>query len=63
MSFNSQAYLTHAENIATGTVVVAGTYRRHKEIKPSWFNTLTDAQRQQLREEAEYEEQKRLYQQ
>ena len=63
MSYNSKQYLTHAENIATGTVVVTGTYRRHKPVtdKNVWYNNLTDAEREQLRREAEYEQSKNEY--
>ena len=68
MSFSSKAYLTHAENIATGTNVVTGTNRRHKEITTrqainKWLNGLTDVERVRLSEEADYEQQKLNFQQ
>jgi hypothetical protein len=66
MSFNSKQYLTHAENIATGTVIATGTYRRYQEStamadRNAWFASLSDAQREELRREAEYEQSKLKY--
>lgn len=64
MSLNSTAFLQYQENIATGTVVATGTYRRHKEIttrqaKNEWFDSLTDTDRERLKRE--YEEQFKNY--
>ena len=68
MSFSSKAYLTHAENLATGTVIAIGSHRRHKEITTrqainKWLNGLTDVEREQLRIESDYEQQKLNFQQ
>lgn len=68
MSFSSKAYLADRERLLEpDSVIRTGSYRRHTETsmaaKNRWYDGLTPEQRDQLRVEAEYEEQKRIYQQ
>lgn len=64
MSYSSQAYLQHAENIATGIEPVkGGGYRRPQISRNKWLDSLTPEQREQLRQEFEYEQSKLNYQQ
>ena len=63
MSYSSKQFLQHAENIATGIESAkGGGYRRPQHDRNKWLNNLTDAEREMLKREYEYEESKKLYQ-
>lgn len=59
MSFNSRAYLADRERLLEPeSVIVTGTCRRYSSIradKNKWLESLTEEQRQQLKEEADEE--------
>jgi len=67
MSYNSKAFLADRERLLEPEQQLRGSQRRNFETaqaaKNRFLDSLNPAQRQQLREEAEYEERKRLYQQ
>jgi len=67
MSFSSKAFLSDREAIATGLYLYPITtgYRRQQETsmaaRNKYFNQLTDADREQMRLEADYEQKKNDY--
>lgn len=68
MSFNSTAFLADRERLLEpDSVIRTGSYRRYTETsmaaKNKWYDGLAPEEREQLRLEAEYEDQKRIYQQ
>ncbi len=66
MSFNSKSYLAHEDRLQEPSIVVTGTQRRYTETsmaaKNRFYNQLTDAERDQLRQEYEYEQSKLKHQ-
>jgi len=66
MSYNSAAFLSDRERLLEPSIIVTGTQRRYKETSmaaKNWFyNQLTDAEREQLAREYEYEQNKLKYQ-
>lgn len=66
MSFNSKQYLSHEEHLLEpDSVIVTGNYRGHREktmtAKNKWLDGLSDADREQLAKEWEYEQSKNEY--
>ncbi len=65
MSFNSKAYLAHEDRLQEPSIVVTGSQRRYTETsmaaKNRFYNRLTDTEREQLRQEYEYEQSKNNY--
>lgn len=60
MSFNSKAYVAYEERrLEPDSVIVTGNYRRHTETsmaaKNRWLDSLTDDEREKLREDTETE--------
>jgi len=67
MSFNSKTFLADRERLLEPEQQLRGTQRRWRDITPqaaknNWLNSLTPAQREQLRQEYEYEQSKQQYQ-
>lgn len=62
MSFNSKAFLADRERLLEPGIIITGTQRRYKETsmaaKNKFYNSLTDAERQQLAIEYEEEQNK-----
>lgn len=65
MSYSGKQYLADRERLLEPGQLLRGTYRRHGELRTAqadknrWLNNLTAEEREQLRLEAEMEEQKR----
>lgn len=59
MSFNSKAYLDYEQRrLEPDDVIITGTCRRYSSIradKNKWLESLTEEQRQQLKDEADEE--------